>query len=109
MINISIDLNKLDPSRSKKHANGANYHAFTVDKLKEVDKFGNTHCLYETQTKDERAAKAKRNYIGNGKEIVFGGRAASAQAAAYEKPKGKTEYQQVPDNNNGSAIDDLPF
>lgn len=110
MINISIDTNKISKDRIKKHTNGSNYLNITVDKLKEPGRFGETHCVYESQTKEERTAKAKRNYIGNGKEIIFGGQsAAPAQATTYEKPKGKTEYEQVPDNNNGNVIDDLPF
>jgi len=42
MINISIDLNKIDKSKIKKHTNGADYYSLTVDTLKETDKFGNT-------------------------------------------------------------------
>lgn len=102
MINISIDLNKIDKSKIKPHANGAKYYNITVDKLKEVDKFNNTHCVYESQSKEERAAKAKRNYVGNGKELVF-----NAQ------PQQSVQPTQQPTQNNYATspetIDDLPF
>ena len=103
MINISIDLNKIDKSKIKKHTNGANYYSLTVDTLKETDKFGNTHCVYESQTKEEREAKTKRNYIGNGKEFKFGN--TNQQQAQSSQPL-------PPQNNfsvNPETIDDLPF
>lgn len=40
---------------------------------------------------------------------MFGSQAATVAATTYEKPKGKTEYEQVPDFNNGNVINDLPF
>jgi len=99
MINLSLDTNKISKDRIKKHANGSNYLNITVDKLKEVGKYGETHCVYETQTKEERAAKAKRNYIGNGKEITFGGNNSSANT---QQPA--QNFTPSPDE-----IDSLPF
>ena len=101
MINISIDVKKISKDRLKAHSNGANYLSLTVDKLKEVDKFGNTHCVYESQTKEERERKDKRNYIGNGKEFVFGGQQSakeSQQTQNYTPPLATTQ-----------PFEDLPF
>ena len=101
MINISIDVKKISKDRLKAHANGASYLSMTVDKLKEVDKFGNTHCVYESQTKEERERKDKRNYIGNGKEFVFGGQQATSTAQQpqnFTTPHATTQH-----------FEDLPF
>jgi hypothetical protein len=86
IINISIDLNKIDKSRIKQHSNGAKYYAMTVDTKREPDQFGNTHTVYDSPTKEEREAKTPKNYLGSGKEFVFGGQQA-AQA---------TQQQQTP-------------
>lgn len=102
MIKISIDLNKVDKSRIKQHTNGAKYYSLVIDELKEVDKLQNTHCVYESQTKEEREAKVKRNYIGNGKEYKFNNNAASA-------PQNAPQQQQNYGANNGQEIDPLPF
>lgn len=103
MINISIDLSKIDKSRIKEGKNGAKYYNLTVDKKKEPDQYGNTHTVYQTPTKEEREAKKDKVYLGGGKELIFGQK-TSAPTPEYQKPKGKTEYEQVPD-----GIDDLPF
>ena len=51
----------------------------TVMERKEPDNYGNTHYVIESQSKDERAAKAPKNYLkSSGKEFVFGGDAQVA-------------------------------
>jgi hypothetical protein len=84
IINISIDLNKIDKSRIKQHTNGAKYYAMTVDTKREPDQFGNTHTVYDSPTKEEREAKTPKNYLGSGKEFVFGGQQAAAQSAPQQ-------------------------
>jgi hypothetical protein len=93
MINISIDLNKVDKTKLRKHANGALYYNLTIDELREVGKFGETHTVYESQTKEEREKKVKRNYVGNGKEFKFAQKSGSNSATAPAPEK----------------TDDLPF
>jgi len=38
-----------------------------------TDKFGNNVSIYESQTKEERNAKAKKKYLSNGKVIWTNG------------------------------------
>ena len=95
VITCSIDLNKIDKTKIKPHANGAKYYSFVVDENQTPDKFGNTHSVYDNQTKEERAAKVKKNYLGNGKVFEFGTRPAT-QTAPQTNPSPET-------------IDDLPF
>ena len=69
---ISKDKIKVNP-------NGSHYYSMTVMERKEPDNYGNTHYVVESQTKDERAAKAPKNYLkSSGKEFVFGGEAQVA-------------------------------
>lgn len=95
IINISIDLNKIDKSKIKTHTNGAKYYSLTVDRKKEPDQYGNTHSVYDTQSKEERTAKTNKSFLGSGKEFVF-----NQQATTTPPP---------PQNTAPETIDDLPF
>lgn len=71
MITLSIcvtDIPKNAIIMSEK--NGKRYLSIVVDNLKEVDRFGNTHSVKLSQSKEDRANKVKPTYIGNGKEWV---------------------------------------
>lgn len=101
MVNISIDLTKIDKSRIVEGKNGQKYYNITVDQRKEADKFGNTHTVYQTPTKEEREAKKDKVYIGSGKEFIFNNQ---QQAAPQQQPTEQREWKGGPD------IDDsLPF
>lgn len=66
IINLSINLDKIDKSKVIKGKKGQ-YYNVTVAVNDEVDQFGNHAAIFESQTKEERDAKANRNYLGNGK------------------------------------------
>jgi hypothetical protein len=53
------------------HKNGNHYATIVVEKRKELDKFGNDWVIYNGQSKEQRAEKAKKEYCGNGKEYVW--------------------------------------
>ncbi len=100
LINISIDVKKLSKDKLKNHSNGATYCGLVVERLKEADKFGNTHTVYESQTKEQREAKEKRNYVGNGKEFVFNKQQTSTPLPAQNN----SSFNPSPE-----TIDNLPF
>tara|TARA_R110000822_G_scaffold33947_5_gene96436 strand:- start:1494 stop:1787 length:294 start_codon:yes stop_codon:yes gene_type:complete len=94
IINISIDVKMINKEKIKVNANGSHYYNMTVMERKDPDQYGNTHYVVEAQTKDERAAKAPKNYLkSSGKEFVFG---EEAQVAS-------NDVSQSDDD------DDLPF
>jgi len=106
MINISIDLTKIDKSRIKEHKNGSKYYNLTVDEKREPDQFGNTHTVYQTPTKEEREAKAPKVYIGSGKEFKFNNQQQTAPAQQAQP----SNYNNAPAfTPNPETIDDLPF
>jgi len=69
LINLSIDLTKIDKSKINNHPNGSKYYSITVELKDEADAYGNNVSAWNAQTKEERAAKANRQFIGNGKVI----------------------------------------
>ena len=69
LINLSIDLTKIDKSKINNHPNGSKYYNITVELKDEADAYGNNVSAWNAQTKEERAAKTNRQFIGNGKVI----------------------------------------
>jgi hypothetical protein len=92
---IVLNLKKED-IKFTKHKNGNNYATIVVEKRKEVDKYDNTHTVYNGQTATERAEKAKKEYCGNGKEYVW-------------SPEGKNEFKTVKVTEIPVDGKDLPF
>jgi hypothetical protein len=70
---IVLNLKKEDIKWAK-HKNGNEYATIVAEKRKEVDKFGNDWVIYNGQSKEQRAEKAKKEYCGNGKEYVWEGK-----------------------------------
>tara|TARA_R110000868_G_scaffold95987_2_gene264052 strand:+ start:12180 stop:12491 length:312 start_codon:yes stop_codon:yes gene_type:complete len=100
IINISIDLNKIDAKKikvvTKKDGTVAKYLDVTIFTKDEVDNYGNNASMTMAQTKEERAAKEPTIYLGNGK-VVF-----SAESIVKSAPQS---------NNVGTSDlgDSLPF
>ena len=67
---IVLNIKKED-IKFTQHKNGNHYATIVVEKRKELDKFENSHTVYNGQTATERAEKAKKEYCGNGKEYVW--------------------------------------
>ena len=68
LISASIDLTKIDKSKIKEK-DGHKYYDITIALNDEKDKYGNDCSITEGQTKEERLAKEKKTYLGNGKVI----------------------------------------
>jgi hypothetical protein len=94
MIIADICLSDIPAENRTQGKNGKWYTKVVVDERKQPDQYGNTHSVYMNQTKEQREAKETKVYVGNGKELVFGG--------AAKKP----DYEQLPDQKSS---DGLPF
>ena len=94
IIAASVDLTKIDKTRITLGKNGAKYYNISIILNDEKDTYGNDCAITEGQTKEERAAKTKAKYIGNGKVV-------------YDSVKGVQTASQP--NFSTSANDDLPF
>ena len=93
IINMSINLDKIDKSKIITGKKGK-YLNLTVGGNREgEDQYGNTHYIFQSQSKEEREANSEKNYLGNGKEFVFDNETKTATATA----------------SNTNDEDDLPF
>ena len=102
IISGSIDLNKIDKSKIKTtdkngnpFKNGAKYYEVNILVNDDIDQYNNNVQITDAQTKEQRAAKEKRNFIGNGR-VVW----------RDDANQGKTESNSSPAKE---STDDLPF
>lgn len=106
-MNCSIDVMKIDKSKLIEGKNGAKYYSCDVILSDTPNQYGQDVSVSTAQTKEERAEKAKRHYIGNGKKVFdssFGGvKQSTAQPIA--------ERETYTERNGISTKDDnsLPF
>ena len=96
MITLSICLSDLPKEKIQTANNGKKYINLVVDKRKEAGKYGETHTLYVSQSKEERESKDDKKYVGSGKEYVYNGQQNNTAQASMSN-----EQQQ---SNDG-----LPF
>jgi arginine decarboxylase-like protein len=68
IINVSIDLTKIDKSKIVEK-NGKKYLSLNISVNNDVDNYGNNVACSINQSKDERDAKAPKTYLGNGRVI----------------------------------------
>ena len=85
MINFSICLSDLPKEKITTSKNGKKYISLVMWENKEADKFGNTHSITISKSKEEKDNPTV--YVGNGKDF-------------------KKVEQKV---DNVSGTDDLPF
>lgn len=76
-------------------AKDGKYKNYTISINDEPNQYGQNVSMYEEQTKEERDAKKKRNYVGNGKVVWTDGSIVTAPK------KEKVQEAQVDE--------DLPF
>ena len=97
LINVSVNLDKLDKTKIIKGKNG-NYYNFTVSVNDQTSQYGDNASLFNTQSKEEREAKADKVYVGNGKVVWTDGNITTAE---------RQELPQAP--SPAPAGVDLPF
>lgn len=89
MILLSVCISDIPKSEFKEsEKNGKKYLTLVVNERKEVGKYGETHTVALSQSKEDREAKVKATYIGNGKEYKFGDdkHAQNNAAPSYTPP-----------------------
>lgn len=69
IISASIDLTKIDKSKINNHKNGSQYYNIDIIIKDEKDQYGNDCSITANQSKEERDAKTKKVFIGNGKTV----------------------------------------
>lgn len=101
IISGSMDVTKIDKTKLIEGKNGAKYLNFDIIVNDEPDKYGKDVSLTLSQTKEERTAKEKKVFIGNGKTVW------------KKEPQADTNYtspaETVSNSSSSNAADDLPF
>lgn len=95
IIGASIDLSKIDKSKIVQGKNGAKYYNVDIIVNDKPDNYGNNVAITDKQTKEERTAKEKKVYLGNGKVV-------------WQKDAEKS-VEEKPFNANTDSGDDLNF
>ena len=72
IINVKVDVTKLDKNKFFKGKKGTYANITVAENMDGESEYGDTHYVFESQSKEERDAKTPKNYLGNGKEFVFG-------------------------------------
>lgn len=95
LISVSIDVLKIPKPRLIAGKNGGLYLNLDININDEPDQYGNDCSCSIRQTKEEREAKEKRIYLGNGKKLF--GFSKTDQAKGDVHPQGQTEdCQDIP-------------
>lgn len=99
LVSISIDLNKLDKSKIVEGKNGSKYVNLTVGVNDDTNDYGQNASVTLAQSKEERDAKDRKTFVGNGKVVWTDGNIT------------KAVYQEANSTPKASApVDsDLPF
>ena len=99
LVNFSINVEEINKLGSDKLIKGkkGTYVNLTLSVNNET-KYGNNASVSISQTQEEREAKDKRVYIGNGKVVWVDDAGVSL-----------AEKQEAPDNVTSDDADDLPF
>ena len=71
IINVKVDVTKLDKSKFFVGKKGTYANITVAENMDGESEYGDTHYVFESQSKEERDAKTTKNYLGNGKEFVF--------------------------------------
>ena len=93
MIVISIAKEDIEWKPVQTKSGLKHYASLVIDKRKDKDQYENTHTVSLSQSKEQRAEKAKKQYVGNGKEYTFA--------------ESKQEYKNT--NKQENEDGDLPF
>lgn len=101
IISVSVNLSKIDKSKIVDGKNGAKYYNMNIIVNDDFDQYNNNVQVTDSQTKEQRAAKEKRNFIGNGRVIWIN--LAEVKKDAPQQQYNSNGYSSSPSDS------DLPF
>lgn len=104
-ITVSICVSDIPKSAIKVSDKGKKYINIVVAERAEVGKYGETHTVFMSQTKEEREQKVAKCYIGSGKAYQPKETTAPVTAEQVENMPSVSEVEAVGEVD----IDDLPF
>lgn len=90
MIVLDICLSDIPAEKITTGKNGKKYCKMCLTEMRQRDKWGNTHTVYMSQSKEERAARVEKQWVGKGTDY------ASPADSANEPP---VNFNKVNDND----------
>jgi len=81
LFSASLDVKKITKSKLVEGKKGT-YANVTISINDEADQYGNTASIYESQTQEEREAKAPKVYLGNAKLVWSSDGGSTAKQSA---------------------------
>ena len=69
---------------------------YTISISDEVNQYGQNVSVYESQTKEQREAKEKKNYIGNGKVFWTDGKISVAPKKQSQTTNADEDLNSLP-------------
>jgi len=95
LINVSLNLDKLDKSKISKSKSG-NYYNITISVNDNVNQYGNNVSVFDKQTVEEYSAKADKSYVGNGKVFWTDGTIVAAPKEEPQQAQAATQDVDLP-------------
>ena len=92
---------------SMKNAQGG-YDKYTMSVNDKQDDYGNNASIFVQQSKEDREAKVKKNFVGNGKVAWTDGRIYKAEFVERTEAK-PTGMSMQSTSSKLAETDDLPF
>ena len=83
LINFSLNVAKLQKEKFIAGKDGAVYVNLTMS-VNDETRYGNNTGIYVSQTQEEREAKKKKTYLGNGKVVWNNGTIVNAEKEVQE-------------------------
>lgn len=93
LINVSIDLTKVDKSKLVK----GKYLNMTVIVNDDLDNYGNNVAITIQQSKEERDLKASKTFLGNGKVVYTNGEVKVAEKQFKPLQSTSDKFKDIPD------------
>jgi UDP-N-acetyl-D-mannosaminuronate dehydrogenase len=82
------------------------YKNYTLSLNDETNGYGQNVSVWESQTKEQQAAKEQRNFVGNGKVVWTDGNVKVADKVVTNTDHNSVRNIKV---NAAEVVDDLPF
>lgn len=92
LISLSIDVTKITKSKIK----DGKYLDVTISVDDATNQWGKNASIYESQTKEEREAKASKAYIGGGKVVWTDGSIKVAEKSSNESKAAPAPSEELP-------------
>ena len=107
-ISVKIDVTKIDKARLFKGEKGTYLDLTTFVELDEQDQYGNNGFISQSQTKEEREAKAPHTPILGNVKVFFKGESEQQRAQGYNQGM-KQAKAAIEPSSDPFIDDDIPW